>query len=80
MYSVAISYLEWIRWVATGWFRCADRVVWIEGPEDQQGMDALMDRSPDLQVADDQGYVIARRTVAKYRESMRIPAVHLRKE
>jgi RNA polymerase sigma-54 factor len=28
----------------------------------------------------DQGYVIARRTVAKYRESLRIPAVHLRKE
>jgi RNA polymerase sigma-54 factor len=28
----------------------------------------------------DQGYVIARRTVAKYRESLRIPAVHLRKD
>jgi RNA polymerase sigma-54 factor len=28
----------------------------------------------------DQGYVIARRTVAKYREALRIPAVHLRKE
>ena len=27
----------------------------------------------------DQGYVIARRTVAKYREALRIPAVHLRK-
>ena len=26
-----------------------------------------------------QGYVIARRTVAKYREALRIPAVHLRK-
>lgn len=60
MYTVAISYLEWIRWVATGWFRCADRVVWMCGVEDQQGMDALMDRTPDLQVSDDQGYVIAR--------------------
>jgi len=29
---------------------------------------------------DDQGYEIARRTVAKYREGMRIPAVHLRKK
>ena len=28
----------------------------------------------------DQGYEIARRTVAKYREAMRIPAVHLRKK
>jgi RNA polymerase sigma-54 factor len=28
----------------------------------------------------DQGYEIARRTVAKYREGMRIPAVHLRKK
>ncbi|NCX40816.1 MAG: RNA polymerase factor sigma-54, partial [Burkholderiaceae bacterium] len=26
-----------------------------------------------------QGYVIARRTVAKYRESLRIPAMHLRR-
>ena len=60
MYTVAVSYLEWIRWVATGWFRCADRVIWVDGFEDQQGMDALMDRSPDLQVSDDQGYVIAR--------------------
>jgi hypothetical protein len=59
MYTVAVSYLEWIRWVATGWFRCADRVVWLEGVEDQQGMDALMDCTPDLQVSDDQGYVIA---------------------
>lgn len=60
MYTVAVSYLEWIRWVATGWFRCADRVVWVEGADDQLGVDALLDRSPDLQVADDQGYVIAR--------------------
>lgn len=60
MYTVAVSYLEWIRWIATGWFRCADRVVWVKGVEDQQGMDALMDRTPDLQVSDDQGYVIAR--------------------
>lgn len=60
MYTVAVSYLEWIRWIATGWFRCAYRVVWVEGTEDQQGMDALMARTPDLQVADDQGYVIAR--------------------
>ncbi len=59
MYTVAVSYLEWIRWVATGWFRCADRVVWVEGAEDQQGFDALMNRTPDLQVSDDQGYVIA---------------------
>jgi len=60
MYTVAVSYLEWIRWVATGWFRCADRVVWVDGFEDQQGIDALMDCTPDLQVSDDQGYVIAR--------------------
>ena len=60
MNTVAVSYLEWIRWVATGWFRCADRMVWLEGPEDQQGMDFLMDRTPDLKVSDDQGYVIAR--------------------
>lgn len=60
MYTVAVSYLEWIRWVATGWFRCADRVVWVEGTDDQSGVDALLDRTPDLQVADDQGYVIAR--------------------
>ncbi len=60
MYTLAVSYLEWIRWIATGWYRCADRVVWVEGPEDQQGIDALMDRAPDLQVSDDQGYVIAR--------------------
>jgi hypothetical protein len=59
MYTVAVSYLEWIRWVATGWFRCADRVVWVEGAEDQSGIDALLDRTPDLQVSDDQGYVIA---------------------
>lgn len=59
MYTVAVSYLEWIRWVATGWFRCADRVVWVEGAEDQPGIDALLDRTPDLQVSDDQGYVIA---------------------
>ena len=59
MYTVAVSYLEWIRWVATGWFRCADRVVWVEGTDDQPGIDALLDRTPDLQVADDQGYVIA---------------------
>jgi hypothetical protein len=59
MHAVAVSYLEWIRWVATGWFRCADRVVWLEGSEDQPGVDALMDRTPDLQVSDDQGYLIA---------------------
>ena len=28
---------------------------------------------------EDQGYVIARRTVTKYREAMRIPVAHLRK-
>ena len=60
MHTVAVSYLEWIRWVATGWFRCADRVVWVEGGDDQSGIDALLDRTPDLQVADDLGYVIAR--------------------
>lgn len=59
MYSVAVSYLEWIRWVATGWFRCADRIVWVEGADDQSGIDAMLDRTPDLQIADDQGYVIA---------------------
>jgi len=59
MYAVAVSYLEWIRWVASGWFRCADRIVWIDGVEDQEAMNSLMDRSPDLQVSDDQGYVIA---------------------
>lgn len=59
MYTVAVSYLEWIRWVATGWFRCADRVVWVDGADDQLGIDALLDRTPDLQVSDDQGYVIA---------------------
>jgi hypothetical protein len=59
MYTVAVSYLEWIRWVATGWFRCADRVVWVDGADDQSGIDALLDRTPDLQVSDDQGYVIA---------------------
>lgn len=59
MYTVAVSYLEWIRWVATGWFRCADRVVWVEGADDQSGIDALLDRTPDLHVSDDQGYVIA---------------------
>ena len=59
MHTVAVSYLEWIRWVATGWFRCADRVVWLRGSDDQEGMDALLDRTPDLQVSDDQGYVIA---------------------
>lgn len=59
MYMVAVSYLEWIRWIATGWFRCVDRVVWVDGAEDQSGIDALLDRTPDLQVSDDQGYVIA---------------------
>lgn len=59
MYTVAVSYLEWIRWVATGWFRCADRVVRVDGADDQSGIDALLDRTPDLQVSDDQGYVIA---------------------
>jgi len=59
MYTVAVSYLEWIRWVATGWFRCADRIVWVHGADDQSGIDALLDRTPDLQVSDDQGYVIA---------------------
>lgn len=59
MYTVAVSYLEWIRWIATGWFRCSDRVVWVDGTDDQQGVDALMDRTPDLQVSDDQGYLIA---------------------
>jgi hypothetical protein len=58
-WTVAVSYLEWIRWVATGWFRCADRVVWLGGLQDQAGMDSLMDRAPDLQVSDDQGYVVA---------------------
>jgi hypothetical protein len=33
--------------------------VWLEGAEDQKGLDALMGRTPDLQVSDDQGYVIA---------------------
>ena len=32
------------------------------------------------QILSDQGYEIARRTVAKYRDLMRIPAVHLRKK
>ena len=59
MHTVAVSYLEWIRWIATGWFRCADRVVWLKGSDDQEGMIALLDRTPDLQVSDDQGYVIA---------------------
>ena len=58
MYAVAVSYLEWIRWIATGWFRCADRVVWLENAEDQLGVDALMSRTPDLPTSDDQGYVI----------------------
>jgi RNA polymerase sigma-54 factor len=30
-------------------------------------------------ILENQGYVIARRTVAKYRESLRIPAMHLRR-
>jgi len=59
MYTVAVSYLEWIRWIAAGWFRCSGRVVWVEGYEDQRGMDALMASTPDLPVTDDQGYLIA---------------------
>lgn len=58
-WTVAVSYLEWIRWVATGWFRCADRVVWLNGIDDQVGVDSLLDRTADLQPADDQGQVIA---------------------
>jgi len=37
----------------------------------------------DSKIADllaDKGYVVARRTIAKYRESLRIPAVHLRRK
>jgi RNA polymerase sigma-54 factor len=37
----------------------------------------------DTQIADllnEKGVVIARRTIAKYRESLRIPAVHLRRK
>ena len=34
-------------------------MVWLKGSDDQEGMDALLDRTPDLQVSDDQGYVIA---------------------
>jgi hypothetical protein len=59
-WTIAVSYLEWIRWIATGWLRCSDRLVWLDGPEDQEGMDGLMDCGPDLQVSDDQGFVIAR--------------------
>jgi RNA polymerase sigma-54 factor len=37
----------------------------------------------DTQIVDlltSKGFVVARRTIAKYRESLRIPAVHLRRK
>ena len=58
-WMIAVTYLEWIRWVATGRLRCSDRVTWVSGAEDQAGFDALMDRASDLNVGDDHGYVLA---------------------
>jgi hypothetical protein len=58
-WMIAVSYLEWIRWVATSRLRSANRVTWVQGVDDQAGFDALMDRAPDLNVEDDHSYVLA---------------------
>jgi hypothetical protein len=56
---IAISYLEWIRWVATGRLRCNGRIVAVNGFDDQLGFNALLDRAPDLNFEDEQGFLIA---------------------
>lgn len=58
-WMVAVTYLEWIRWIASGRLRCVGRLTYVRGLEDQTGFDALMDRAPDLNVEEDHGYVLA---------------------
>jgi hypothetical protein len=56
---IAISYLEWIRWMATGRLRCTGRLAALRGFDDQAGFDALLCRAPDLNFEDEQGFLIA---------------------
>ncbi len=57
---IATTYLEWIRWIATGRIRCGARISRVDGPEDRVGFDEMMDRAPDFAIEDDQAYVLAR--------------------
>jgi hypothetical protein len=59
-WMVAVSYLEWIRWVATGRLRCAGRVRWVGGVTDRAGFDAMIESAPDLDFEDDQAFVLAK--------------------
>lgn len=58
-WMVAVTYLEWLRWVAVGRLRLNDRVVWVRSNDDQMGFDELMNRAPDLDMEDDHGYILA---------------------
>lgn len=59
LWMTAVSYLEWIRWLATGRLRCTGRIVALRGFDDQEGFDALLGRMPDLNFEEEQGFLIA---------------------
>ena len=58
-FMVAVTYLEWIRWVAVGNLRFNNRIVRVKSVDDQIGFDGLMSRAPELDIEDDNNYVLA---------------------
>ncbi len=57
-FMVAITYLEWIRWVAIGSLRFNNRIVRVKSVDDQIGFDGLMNSAPELDIEDDNNYVL----------------------
>lgn len=59
-WMIAVSYLEWLRWVATSRLRSSGRVAFVRDDEDQTGFDCLMNRGPDLNIKEENGFVLAK--------------------
>lgn len=58
-WMVAVTYLEWIRWLATGRLRCSDRITQVQSDDDRDGLFALLDRVGELNFDDDHGVLLA---------------------
>jgi hypothetical protein len=60
LWMLAVTYPEWLNWIAIGRIRCNGRVTRVNGIDDQIGFNLLLDRSPDISIDDDQAYILAK--------------------
>lgn len=57
---LAVTYPEWLNWIAIGRIRCNGRVTRLNDVEDQIGFSLLLDSAPDISIDDDQAFILAK--------------------